>query len=1040
MNIFGIIQELDMLGGSLDSLLYTLDSIFRTITILMIIPSLLNCFFGYKIQKFFITLGGVVVGGIIGMLVGALSSGESVVVVLAALLFAVLGGFLAFKLYRVGLFITFWLYGTVLFAALFLVNGAYEMIPTAVVLGLIVGVLALVLHKGFVICTTAICGGMPAGMSIGSMAGSPALGFLLGVGLSALGIFVQFRLEKKEGAVSTQNAAAAAGPVAPNGFAAAAVGAEQPAATVAVAQQPAVPVAPEYRFQLLGTTVPTTYCPRSGVLTERYSLFKDGNEDIFAAIDFRNVGKKPVIAIYYTLLCRSVGGDELGSMERVLLDINVAPGEGISGGEPFRLTDHMTRLIDVRLTQVVTADGESIRLTEENTKPLPLPRELRRDLSPELLELAGIREDERYFLTELENDLWICTCGTIAGEACPQCGRTRSGVLRDNGNDIYVRIDDRVRAELSRSENLTARRELAAARDAISRNRKLMQNCENLKELAEDCDSVLKSIDERLSEITSREEKAKKKAFRYALLAAAVAGCAAVLALIITSLRGLPPSDSRILKDMTADFTERYGNCRITDSEIEELSSGSGKNRKVYQIELWGEDKTFHDKLYVSAKISYQKEHGVFRLYGIDDYVPFITPADPPSPSDTYTGLTVGIKGDGSVIVISDYGDGWKPLSDWVEPSELSYSSELDYANAKINENTARIPVSFRASYRNEEGGLDSAINYIYLGNRVWQADTLEPRIELHLRDDVVLTHEGLAGVIKNKTIQYEEDTLSCEYLMLSNERTTYTEGGQHAKVSANFVWNDGQGSFGGTLTMELNYTDGGWHAASVSCLEAGHPTANAAMSGDQAAELLRAAIEKEGIIAGEFVELSVDGVQEQGGFADLTAHYVAREGEYLRTTMVKGRYEYHAGKGYQPDGMLSYSGQTLLPEQEISASLSVNYRLNTSDATPVGVAGSGVAQADVNIHTSGAAIFKLNIGGLRVNLSGSISGQAPTFSCSGAQQKIMTRYVFIIRLEGELAYNVSGTLRYENGTLSGTIVFDSVGIGVDGFSVTLGD
>ena len=218
------------------------------------------------------------------------------------------------------------------------------------------------------------------------------------------------------------------------------------------------------------------------------------------------------------------------------------------------------------------------------------------------------------------------------------------------------------------------------------------------------------------------------------------------------------------------------------------------------------------------------------------------------------------------------------------------------------------------------------------------------------------------------------------------------------------------------------------------------HPAANAAMTGDQAAELLRAAIEKDGTIAGEFVELSVDGVQEQGGFADFTAHYVAREGEYLRSALVKGRYEYHAGRGYQPDGRLSYSGQTLLPEQDISASLSTNYRLNTSGATPVGVAGSGAAQADVNIYTNGAANFKLNIGGLQVNLSGSISGQTPTFSCSGPQQKILTRYIFIFRLEGEIAYNVSGALRYENGTLSGTIVFDSVAVGVDDFSVTLGD
>lgn len=1020
--------DLNALGSSAREL----EELFQALFMLLAIPSLLNCFFGYKIQKFFITLSGVVIGGIIGLIGGVLLGGDSAeaVSMIMALLMAVLGGFLAFKLYRLGIFLTFWLYGTVLFAVLFLVAGAVTGVPMAPVLGLIIGVLALVLHKGFIICMTAISGGMSAGALFGAASGIPGVGLLLGAGLSALGIFVQFRLEKKKertdaarqdtaGAAAAQNAAA---PV----------------------EQPAAPAVPENRFQPLGTTVPKTYCPRGGVLVNACSLFKDSSENVFAAVDFRNAGEKPVIAVYYTLLCRSVGGDELGSVERVLLDLNIAPGGKFSSGEPFQMPDHTTRLIDVRLTQVVTAGGESIRLTEEDNKPLPQPQELRGSLSAELLELAGIGKDERYFLTDLENGLWICTCGTIADETCPRCGRTRSSALRDNGSDIYVRINDRIKAELSRAENLaasiTTKRELTAARGAISRDRELLRNFENMKELAEGCDRALESIDERLSRIASQEEKIKKKAGRYALLAGIAAGCVAVLTLAVSFVRGLPPSDGRVRKDLLADINENYGNYKITRSVVEDRSGSTSKSRKEYLIELWGEDKKLHDELYATTYLNYEKEGGAFHLFSINTYTPTITPAEKPSPSDSYAGLLVHIQTDDEYIVISDTGNSWELLSDGIDPSDLSYNSELDYDNAELNENVARIPASFKVSYRNAEGELDSSIEYTYQGNRVWQADPSNPLIEAHPGDDVTLTHESLAAILKNETMSYGEDTLSCEYLTLSNESISYTEGYQRAAVTADFVWDDGQGAFDGNLAMELDYTAGQWHVSSVSYPRASHPAPNTAITKDEAAELLRAAIEEDGAIEGEAVELPVNDVLESEGIANLTGHYVVRDGQFLRSTMITGNYEYHAGQGWQLDGQLAYGEVTFRPEQNISDSLSTHYRLNTSGATPVGIAGSGSAQVTININTSGDASVTLDIGGLRVNLDGALYGPTPTISGASAGQDILVRYTLFLTTEAEITYFAAGDLRYENGTLSGTLDFVTAAAGVGGFSVTLGD
>lgn len=534
MSIDRFLYLMEMADSGFSGLSAAYDSIlgiFRAICMLIAIPSLINCFFGYKIQKFLITLSGIVAGGIFGFIFGlAVTQGEEAVGFLVMLLGAPLGGWLAYKLYRLGIFLSFWLYGTIFFMALFIVMQAYEIIPAAVMPGFIVGVLALVVQKSFVICATAISGGMSAGVFIGVMMGNSILGLLLGIGFSALGIYVQFRLEKKAAVAPAQAAVGPmpAQPAGPSGGSAvpgagiqppqsAAPAFSMPASTASTSAAPAFPApksaAPAPGLQPLGKTVPRTYCLRSGILVEEHSLFKDGNENVFASVKFRNVGEKPVIAVYYELRCRSVAGDELGSMERVLLDINIAPGESFSSGEPFRLTDYTIRLIEPRLTRVVTDDGESIRLTEEDIRRIPPQTELRGTLDEKLLELAGLDKDERYFFAELENGYWQCACGAIAragDEACPHCGRNPAGMLRDNGSDIYQRVNDRVKAELDHAKGLAAKRELEAAREAIGRDMGLLQGFDRFQDLCDECADTLRTIAGRLSELAVAEEERKK--------------------------------------------------------------------------------------------------------------------------------------------------------------------------------------------------------------------------------------------------------------------------------------------------------------------------------------------------------------------------------------------------------------------------------------------------------------------------------------------------------------------------------------------------
>ena len=180
-----------------------LYELYRFLIVLATIVMLLNCFFGFKIQKFLITLGGILLGIVVGLLIGARADNESIALIAACVL-AIVFGVLAYHLFKIGLFIHYTCLGTLFFAILIaLSRKSFDGIGIAILPGLVVGVLALVIYKPFIILTTAISGGFSAGYLICLLLPLPgAFGTtatILGVVLSVLGAIVQFSMNKGKG-------------------------------------------------------------------------------------------------------------------------------------------------------------------------------------------------------------------------------------------------------------------------------------------------------------------------------------------------------------------------------------------------------------------------------------------------------------------------------------------------------------------------------------------------------------------------------------------------------------------------------------------------------------------------------------------------------------------------------------------------------------------------------------------------------------------------------------------------------------------------
>lgn len=163
---------------------------------------LLNCFFGYKLLRLWVTIVGLVVGGLGGAFVGYRFLGADLMIVaiiagVAALALAAA----AFYIYKAGIFLLCAAIGMAIF--IYVIHPRSSLTFFLCLMAAVgVGALGVAFVKPIVIVTTSVQGGLSAGAALTPLLYLEQSGYgrFLGVGIAALGLLFQIltNLHKKK--------------------------------------------------------------------------------------------------------------------------------------------------------------------------------------------------------------------------------------------------------------------------------------------------------------------------------------------------------------------------------------------------------------------------------------------------------------------------------------------------------------------------------------------------------------------------------------------------------------------------------------------------------------------------------------------------------------------------------------------------------------------------------------------------------------------------------------------------------------------------
>lgn len=165
---------------------------------ILLVFGILNCILGYRLLRFWMMLGGFLVGSAIGLFIASTlevtdkTSYAGIMIVAGVIL-----GIVAFLIYKIGVF--------VLSGGIGLSLSIYILHPTTsavffvcVLIGVGLGTLAVRYSREVIIVSTSLMGGAMAGFSmakLGEMNEFP-YGALMSVGFALLGMLIQFAVNK----------------------------------------------------------------------------------------------------------------------------------------------------------------------------------------------------------------------------------------------------------------------------------------------------------------------------------------------------------------------------------------------------------------------------------------------------------------------------------------------------------------------------------------------------------------------------------------------------------------------------------------------------------------------------------------------------------------------------------------------------------------------------------------------------------------------------------------------------------------------------
>ncbi len=178
-----------------------------------LIFAIITCFLGLKMYRVWLAVGGLLLGAVIGLVGASIYHITSWAALGAALVCGVIAALIAYKLYKVGVFLFCWGAGTSLAAMLLASVITNELVSGGISLavGLVFGIIGVIYSEPIIIIVTGLQGGFGIALAGGELlALSEKQGLLIllaGVVLSIVGIMVQFAIEgRRRGKLALEQA------------------------------------------------------------------------------------------------------------------------------------------------------------------------------------------------------------------------------------------------------------------------------------------------------------------------------------------------------------------------------------------------------------------------------------------------------------------------------------------------------------------------------------------------------------------------------------------------------------------------------------------------------------------------------------------------------------------------------------------------------------------------------------------------------------------------------------------------------------------
>lgn len=192
--IFGNIVSIT--GNLLDSEL--INRFMMAVFAAVLVFGILNCVLGYRLLRFWMMLGGFLVGcGLALIIVHTMGTQEKTMLLIAALITGIIFAVIAFLIYRVGVFI--------LAAGIGWALSIYFLHPTSsasffvcILIGIALGTLAVKYCREVLIVATSLIGGVMSGVSLAKLGNLADLPYGLGMSIcfAILGMLIQFAINK----------------------------------------------------------------------------------------------------------------------------------------------------------------------------------------------------------------------------------------------------------------------------------------------------------------------------------------------------------------------------------------------------------------------------------------------------------------------------------------------------------------------------------------------------------------------------------------------------------------------------------------------------------------------------------------------------------------------------------------------------------------------------------------------------------------------------------------------------------------------------